>query len=76
MPTVAHLFQQGHTYSNRATLSDSATPWAEHIQNITVLKCFSILWSLLPTRGSGKDRMGGEGGLREGWEMGLYRKVL
>jgi hypothetical protein len=31
-PTVAYLLQQGHTYSNRAIPSNSATPWAEHIQ--------------------------------------------
>jgi hypothetical protein len=35
-PTVTHLFQQGHTYSNRATPSNSATPWAKHIQTITL----------------------------------------
>jgi hypothetical protein len=35
-PTVAHLLQQGHTYSNMATPSNSATPWAEHIQTIAV----------------------------------------
>jgi hypothetical protein len=35
-PTVTHLIQQGHTYSNRATPPNSAIPWAEHIQTITV----------------------------------------
>jgi len=32
-PTVTHLLQQGYTYSNRATPSKSATPWAEHIHH-------------------------------------------
>jgi hypothetical protein len=27
-PTVTHLLQQGHMYSNRALCSNSATPWA------------------------------------------------
>jgi hypothetical protein len=35
IPTMTHLLQQGYTYSNRATPSNSATPWAEHIQTIT-----------------------------------------
>ena len=35
-PTVTHLLQQGHTYFNKATPSNSATPWVEHIQTITV----------------------------------------
>jgi hypothetical protein len=35
IPTVTHLLQQGHTYSNRATPSNSATPWTEHIQTMT-----------------------------------------
>jgi hypothetical protein len=26
--TVTHFLQQGHTYSNKAILSNSATPWA------------------------------------------------
>ena len=34
-PTVTQLLQQGHTYSKRATPSNSAPPWAEHIQTIT-----------------------------------------
>ena len=33
-PTVTHLLQQGHTYSN------SAIPWAQHIQIITQTICF------------------------------------
>jgi hypothetical protein len=41
-PTVTHLLQQGHTYSNRATPSNSATPWAEHIQTIKVAKIKSM----------------------------------
>jgi hypothetical protein len=35
-PTVTHPLQQGHTHSNRATPSNSATPWAKRIQIITV----------------------------------------
>jgi len=35
-PTGIHLLQQGHTHSNKATPSNSATPWAEHIQTITL----------------------------------------
>ena len=34
-PTVIDLLQQGHT-PNRATPSNSATPWAGHIQTITL----------------------------------------
>ncbi|XP_076776339.1 calcyphosin-2 isoform X2 [Arvicanthis niloticus] len=34
IPTVTHLLQQGHTYSDRAT-PNSATPWVKHIQTIT-----------------------------------------
>jgi hypothetical protein len=36
---VTHPFQPGHTYSNKATPSDGATPWSKDIQTITeVLK--------------------------------------
>jgi hypothetical protein len=34
-PTVSHLLQQGHTYSNEAT-PNSGTSWAEYIQTITI----------------------------------------
>ena len=34
-PTVTHLLQQGHTYSNRATASNSATSWAKQVQITT-----------------------------------------
>ena len=34
-PTVTHLLQQCHTYSNKATLPNITTPWAQHIQTIT-----------------------------------------
>ena len=34
IPTVTHLLQQNHTYSNRTIPAISATPWAKHIQNI------------------------------------------
>ena len=33
--TVTHFLQQGHTYSNKATLPNSATPWTKHIHTIT-----------------------------------------
>jgi hypothetical protein len=36
-PTKTHLLSQGHTYSKKATPPNSATPWAKHIQIITVL---------------------------------------
>jgi hypothetical protein len=47
-PTVPCLFQKGHTYLNRAIPSNSVTPWAEHIQTITVSKEKeeSICWKL------------------------------
>ena len=31
---VTHLLQPGHTYSNKATPSDGATPWSKDIQTI------------------------------------------
>ena len=34
-PTVTHLLQPGHTYSNKATLPNGATPWSKNIQTIT-----------------------------------------
>ena len=34
IPTVTHLLQQDHTYSNRTIPMNSATPWAKHIQTI------------------------------------------
>ena len=34
IPTVTHLLQQEHTYSNRTVPTNSATPWAKHIQTI------------------------------------------
>jgi hypothetical protein len=37
-PTVVHFLQQGHTYSNKGTPPNSATPWAKHIQTTTVLE--------------------------------------
>jgi hypothetical protein len=37
MPTVTHFLQQGHTYSNKTTPLNGATPWAKHIQIITPL---------------------------------------
>ena len=34
-PTVTHPFQPGHTYPNKATPPDGATPWSKDIQTIT-----------------------------------------
>jgi hypothetical protein len=34
--TVTHFLQQGHTYSNKVTPPNSATPWAKHVQTTTV----------------------------------------
>ena len=42
---VTNLLQQGHTYSNRVT-PNSATPWAEHIETITLI--FPLNPSTLP----------------------------
>ena len=35
-PTVTHFLNQGHTYSNKATPSNSTTSWAKHIQTTTM----------------------------------------
>jgi hypothetical protein len=35
-PTVTHLLKPIHTYSNKATLPNGATPWSKNIQTITV----------------------------------------
>jgi hypothetical protein len=35
-PTVTHPFQPGHTYPNKATPPDGATPLSKDIQTITV----------------------------------------
>ena len=32
---MTHLLQPGHTYSNKATPPDGATPWSKNIQSIT-----------------------------------------
>jgi hypothetical protein len=37
---VTHPFQPGHTYKNKATPSDGATPWSKDIQTITSGKAF------------------------------------
>jgi hypothetical protein len=34
-PTVTHLFQPGHTYSNKSTPLSGATPWFKNIQTTT-----------------------------------------
>jgi hypothetical protein len=55
MPTVTHLFQHGHTYSNEATPPNSATPWAKHIQTIIGTVCHLVTlpkgnWVYNPSR--------------------------
>jgi hypothetical protein len=37
-PTVTHLLQLGHTYSNKAIPPNGATPWSKNIQTITSAK--------------------------------------
>jgi len=39
LPTaiMTHFLQQDHIYLKKATLSNSATPWAKHIQTTTTL---------------------------------------
>jgi hypothetical protein len=42
---VTHPFQPGHTYPNKATPSDGATPWSKYIQTITPYYPVSLdLW--------------------------------
>jgi hypothetical protein len=38
---VTHPFQPGHTYSNKATPSDGATPWSKDIQTITIAYAYT-----------------------------------
>ena len=45
-PTVTHLLQPGHTYSNKATPPNGATPWSKNIQTITVV--YQPAFVLLP----------------------------
>jgi hypothetical protein len=49
-PTVTHPFQSGHTYSNKATPSDGATPWSKDIQTITVMMSESSRPIMLTSR--------------------------
>jgi hypothetical protein len=35
--TVTHLLQPGHTYSNKGTPPNGATPWPKNIQTITFM---------------------------------------
>jgi hypothetical protein len=41
-PTMTYFLQQGHSYSNRITPPNSATPWAKHIQIITLSNEMSL----------------------------------
>jgi hypothetical protein len=41
-PTVTHLLQPGHTYSNKTTPTNGATPWSKNIQTITVCMCGGV----------------------------------
>jgi hypothetical protein len=44
--TVTHVLQQGHTYLNRTTPSNSATPWTEHIHtNTTIIYLEQLSWA-------------------------------
>jgi hypothetical protein len=43
---VTHPFQPGHTYSNKATPSDGATPWSKDIQTITTWYNLSLSFNL------------------------------
>ena len=43
MPTVTYFLWQGHTYSNKATPPNSATPWAKHIQTTTTTIHYTYL---------------------------------
>jgi hypothetical protein len=42
-PTVTYLLQPGHTYFNKATPPNGATPWSKNIQTITQVQRFSLL---------------------------------
>jgi hypothetical protein len=44
---VTHPFQPGHTYSNKATPSDDATPGSKDIKTITVI-IMDLLLSFSP----------------------------
>jgi hypothetical protein len=46
MSTVAHLLQQGHIHFNKAICLNSVTPWAKHIQTITLWDPGMELWFL------------------------------
>ena len=43
---MTHTFQPGHTYSNKATPSDGATPWSKDIQAITTMKINSRYYQI------------------------------
>ena len=41
-PHCDHCLQQDHTYSSKATLTNSTTPWVEHIQTTTETQVFRL----------------------------------
>ena len=45
--TVTHLHKPGHTYSNKATPPNGATPWSKSIQTITSTNTTRFWWHLL-----------------------------
>ena len=42
-PTVTHFLQESHTYSNKVTPPNSATPWAKHIQTTTFHSSYRLV---------------------------------
>jgi hypothetical protein len=75
-PTVTHLLQQGHTYSNRVTPSNSATPWIVHIQTITACLRVSIPGQNIMTKKQvGEDRCSSLKEVRTGWNSSRSRSV-
>ena len=51
---MTHPFQPGHTYSNKATPSDGATPWPKDIQTITESNLWKkeFIWLTYPNHSS------------------------
>jgi hypothetical protein len=43
-PTVTHLLQQDHTHSNKATPSNSATPWTKHVEATTAPTITTVMY--------------------------------
>ena len=45
-PTVTHLLQPGHTYSNKATPPNGTTPWSKNVQTITAREVTPVLFEI------------------------------